>query len=114
MGSHSLLQEIFLIQVLNLGLLHCRWILYHLSRQGKDIALPMQNFVSKVMSLLLNRWSRFVIAFLPKIKCLLVMWLQLPSTEIWEPKKIKSATVSTFSSLICHGVMGLDTMILVI
>ena len=112
MGSHSLLQGIFLIQVLNLGLRHCRWILYRLRHQGKDIALPMQTFVSKVMSLLLNILSRFVVVFLPKSKCLLIVWLQLPSTEIWEPKKIKSATASTFSSLICHGVMGLDTMIL--
>ena len=113
MGSHCLLQGIFLIQVLNLGLLHCRWVLYHLSHQGKAIALAMQTFVSKVMSLLLNRLSGFVIAFLPKSKCLLILWLQLPPTDIWEPKKIKSATVSTFSSSICHGVMGLDTMILV-
>ena len=33
-GCHSLLQRIFLIQELNLNLLHCRWILYHLSHQG--------------------------------------------------------------------------------
>ena len=34
-GCHSLLQGIFLTQGLNLGFLHCRWILYHLSHQGK-------------------------------------------------------------------------------
>ena len=42
---------------------------------GKTIALTKQNFVSKVMSLLFNILSRFVIAFLPKSKCLLISWL---------------------------------------
>ena len=36
-GSHSLLQGVFLTQGLNLGLLHCRWILYHLSHQGSPV-----------------------------------------------------------------------------
>ena len=40
------------------------------------------------------------------------LWLQLPSEVILEPKKIKSATVSTFPPSICHEVMGLDTMTL--
>ena len=56
--------------------------------------------------------SRFVIAFLVRIK-LLISWLQSPSSVILEPKKIKSVTVSTFSPSICHEAMGLDTMILV-
>ena len=34
MGSHSLLQGIFFTQGSNLGLLHCRWILYNLNYQG--------------------------------------------------------------------------------
>ena len=67
-----------------------------------------------VMSLLFNVLSRFVIAFLPRSKCLLISWLQSPSTVILEPKKIKSVTASTFSLSICHEVMGLDAMILVI
>ena len=54
-------------------------------------------FVSKVMSLFFNTLSRFVIAFLPRSKRFLISWLQLPSAVILEPKKIKSATVSTFS-----------------
>ena len=67
----------------------------------------MQIFVSKVMFLLFNILSRFVIAFLPRIKHLLISWLQSLSVVILEPKKIKSVTVSTFSLSICHEVMGL-------
>ena len=43
---------------------------------GKTIALTIWTFVSKVMSLLLNMLSKFVIAFLPKNNCLLISWLQ--------------------------------------
>ena len=60
-----------------------------------------------------NLLSRFVIAFLPRSKGLLILWLQSPSTAILEPKKIKFVTVSTFSPSTCHEVMGLDAMILV-
>ena len=74
---------------------------------GKTIALTIQAFVGKVMSLLFNTLSRFVIAFLPRIKHLLISWLQSLSVVILEPKKIKSVTVSTFSLSICHEVMGL-------
>ena len=80
---------------------------------GKTIALTIQSFVGKVISLLFNMLSRFVIAFLPRSKCLLISWLQLPSAVILEPKKIKSVTVSTFAPSICLEVMGLDAMILV-
>ena len=62
---------------------------------------------------LFNIWSKLVIAFLPRSKCLLVSWLQSPSTVILEPPKIKSITVSIVSLSICHGVMGPDAMILV-
>ena len=65
------------------------------------------------MFLLFNMLSRFVIAFLPKSKCLLISWLQSPHTVLLEPKKIKSATVSIVSPSICHEVMGPDAMILV-
>ena len=61
---------------------------------GKTIALTRRTFVDKVMSLLFNMLSRFVIAFLPRRKCLLVSWLQSPSAVILEPPKIKSVTVS--------------------
>ena len=73
----------------------------------KTIALTGQTFVGKVMSLLFNMLSRFVIAFLPRSKCLLISWLQSPSTVILESSKIKSVTASTFSPSICHEMMGL-------
>ena len=57
--------------------------------------------------------SRFLIAFLPRSKRLLISWLQSPSARILEPEKIKSDTVSIVSPSICHEVMGLDVMILV-
>ena len=66
-----------------------------------------------MISLLFNVLSRFVIAFLPRSKRLLVSWLQSPSAVILEPKKIKSVTASTVSPSICHEVMGPDAMILV-
>ena len=56
---------------------------------GKTIAMTIQTFVHKVMSLLFNTLSRFVIVFLPKSKCLLISWLQSLSTLILEPRKIK-------------------------
>ena len=72
---------------------------------GKTIALSIQTFVSKVMSLLFNTLSRFVIAFLPRSKHLLILWLQSLSMVILEPKKIISVTVSFFPPTICHKVM---------
>ena len=79
---------------------------------GKSIALTRQNFVGK-MFLLFNMLSRLVITFLPRIKHLLISWVQSPSAVILEPRKIKSATVSTVSPSIQHEVMGPDAMILV-
>ena len=79
----------------------------------KTIALTIQTLIGKVMSLLLNMLFRFVIAFLPRRKHLLISSLQSPSTVILEPKRIKSSTVSTFSLSVCHEVMGLDAVILV-
>ena len=80
---------------------------------GKTIALTRQNFVDKVMSLLFNMLSRFVITFLPRSKRLLISRLQSPYAVMLEPKKIKSVTVSIISPSICHEVMELDAMILV-
>ena len=54
---------------------------------------------------------RFLIAFIPRNKCLLISWLQSLSAVILEPKKIKSVTVSIVSPSICHEVMGPDAMI---
>ena len=78
---------------------------------GKTIALTRQTFVGKGMSLLLNMLYRLVITFLPRSKRLLISWLQSPSAVIWEPRKIKSDTVSTFSPFIFHEVMGLEARI---
>ena len=80
---------------------------------GEIIALTRRTFVGKVMSLLFNMLSRLVITFLPRSKRLLISWLQSPSAVILEPRKIKSATVSTVSPSISHKVMGPDAMIFV-
>ena len=80
---------------------------------GKTIALTRWTLVSKVMSLLLNILSSLVITFLQRSKPLLISWLQSPSAVIWEPKKIKSDTVSTVSPSISHEVMGPDAMIFI-
>ena len=80
---------------------------------GKAIALTIQTLVGKVMSLLFNTLSSFVITFLRRSKRLLISWLQSPSAVILEPKKIESVTVSIVSPSICYEVMGLDARILV-
>ena len=80
---------------------------------GKYVAFTIWTFVGRVMSLLYNILSRFVIAILPRSKHLLILWLQSSSALILEPKKMKSDTVSTFSPSICHEVIGLDAMIFV-
>ena len=63
---------------------------------SKTVVLTIWTFVHKVMSLLFKMLSRFVIAFLPRSKCLLILWLQSPSTVIFDPKKIKSAILCIF------------------
>ena len=80
---------------------------------GKTIALTIQTYVGKVMCLVFNMLSMFVIVFLPRSKRLLISWLQSPSAVILEPPKIKSDTVSTVSPSISHEVMGPDAMIFV-
>ena len=78
----------------------------------KIIALTIQTFVSKTMSMLFNSLSRIIIVFLPRSKCLLILWLQLPSVVVLEPKKIKCYCFCFFPFYL-HGVIGLDAMILV-
>ena len=87
------------------------FFMIHLSHRymtsGKTRTLTIQTFVGKVMSLLFNMLSRFVIAFLPRSKHLLISRLQSPSTVgSLDPKKIKFLTVSIVSPSICHEVMG--------
>ena len=80
---------------------------------GKTIALTRWTFVGKVMSLLFNMLSRFVITFLSRSKHLLISWLQSPSPVILEPPEIKSVTVSVVSPSICHEVIRPDAMIFI-
>ena len=77
---------------------------------GKTIALTVWTFVGKVMSLLCNKLSGIVIAFLPRSKCLLISLVRSLSAVILEPKK-KPVTVCIFSLSVCREVMGLDAMI---
>ena len=80
---------------------------------GETIALTIWTFVGKVMSLLLKTLSRFDIAFLPRSKHLLILWLQSPSAVVLELKKIKFVTVSIFSLSICCELTGMEAMIFV-
>ena len=82
---------------------------------GKTIALTRRTFVGQVISLLFNMLSRLLITFHPRSKRLLISWLQSPSTVIWEPRKMKSGTVSTVSCLFamsagtgCHDLSFLN------
>ena len=74
---------------------------------GKTIALTMQTFFGKALSLLFNMLSKFVIALLPKSKHLLISWQQPPSAMILQPRKTKSVTISIVSPSICHEVAEL-------
>ena len=76
---------------------------------GKSIVLTMWTFVSKGMPLLFH--TRFVIAFLPRRKHLLISWLQSLFAVILEPKEIKSVTICILPS-ICYEMMGTDAVIL--
>ena len=89
----------------------------HKKTTVKTKALTRQTFVGKLISLLFNSLSRFVIAFLPRSKCFLISWLQSTFAVILEPKKIKSDTVSTFFPIYlpwkngtgCHDFSFLNT-----
>ena len=98
-------------------ILHSAFFIVQLSHPymttGKTIALTRWTFVGKVMLLLFNMLCRLVITFLPRSKHLLISWLQSPSAVILEPRKLKSAPVSTVSPSVCHELLGPDAMILV-
>ena len=77
---------------------------------GKTIALTRRTFAGQGMSLVFNMLSRFVIAFLPRSKHLLISWLQSPSAVILEPQNTKSYSlivsftdVSRLLLLICNS-----------
>ena len=80
---------------------------------GKKHSFDYMDLCHKLMSLLFNMLSRFVIAFLPRSKRLSISWLQSQSAVILDPKKINSVAVSIVSPSLCHEVMGLVGMILV-
>ena len=77
----------------------------------RTIAWTRWIFVSKVICLLFNMLCRFVLAFLPRSKYLLISWLRSLSIVIWEHRKIKFVTVPTFYPCFGHEVMGMDAMI---
>ena len=83
------------------------WLLENHSFESMDLCQQSNVF------LLFNMLSRIVIVFLTRSKHLLFSWLQSPSAVIWEPRKIKSVTVSTFYPSILNEVMGLDAMIFI-
>ena len=87
-------------------------LLYPYMTTGKTIALTRRTIVDQVMSPLFNMLSRLVIAF-QSSKLLFNFMAEAPSAVTLEPRKIKSATVSTVSPSICHEVMGPDATILV-
>ena len=78
---------------------------------GKTVALTIWTFVGKVISLLFNTLSSFVIAFLPRSKCLLISRLQSSSIVVLEPRKTKSVTIPTFPPFVFQGVLGPDALI---
>ena len=80
---------------------------------GKTIPLTRQSFVGKVMCLLFNILSRFVIAFLPRSKCLFNFMAVVTICSDFGAQKVKSLSVSVVSPSICHEVMGPDATILV-
>ena len=94
-------------------LILCSLTLTSIHDYWKNHSFDIQTFVGKVMSLIFDIVSRFVIVIFPRSKRLLILWLQSPSTLILEPKIIKSDTVSTFFPSICHEVMGPGAMIFV-
>ena len=66
---------------------------------GEIVALTRRAFVSKVMSLLFNILSKFVITFLPRSKHLLISWLQSPSAVIWSTRKLSLSLFPLFLHL---------------
>ena len=101
------------------------WLLAFFIRQlslpymttGKTIALTRWTFFwqSNICALQISAFimlSRFVIGFLPRIKRLLISWLQSPSAVILEPKNINSVSISFVSPSTYCKVMELDAMIL--
>ena len=79
------------------------WSSSHIHTYGKTIALTIRIYVGEVMSLFFNMLSKFVRAFLPRSKCLLISWLQSPSAVILEPNKIKLKQTKTKTKTMACG-----------
>ena len=82
---------------LKASILWCSAFTVQLSQPYATTVKTTWTFLSRVMSLLFNTMSRFVITFLPRSNCLLISWLQSPFAVILDPKKRKSVTTFTFS-----------------
>ena len=80
---------------------------------GKPVALTVWTFVGKMMSLLCNMQSRFVRAFLPRSKFLLILWLQSPSSEIFGAQENKICHCFYFFSICSPWSDGTNAVILV-
>ena len=106
LAVQGILRSLFQNHSLKVSILwHSTFFMVQVSKpcdHWEDQALTIWAFVSRAMSLLFNALSRFVIAFLPRSKCLLISWLQSSSTGILEPKKRKFVKASTFPPSIYH------------
>ena len=98
---------------INSSVLTLLYGLTHNTTTAKTIALTLRTLVGKVLSLLFHTLYRFVRAFFPSSKCLLIPWLPSPPAVILESKNIKSVTASTVSLSTCYEVMGPDAMIFI-
>ena len=110
LAVHGTLKSLLQCHSLKASILWCSaFFMVHLSQlyltMGKTISLTIWTFVNRVISLLFITLSRFVIAFLSRSNCLLISWLQSPSTVILESKKRKPVTASVFSPSIWCEVM---------
>ena len=111
--SNTIIQDNSKASILRRSAFYVVQLFHPYMATGKTIALTRWTFVGNVTPLCFNMLSRFIIAFLPRSKRLLISWQQSPSAVILESKKIKSLVISIVSQFICHEVMGPDAMILV-
>ena len=111
--SNTIIQDNSKASILRRSAFYVVQLFHPYMATGKTIALTGWTFVGKVTPLCFNMLSRFIIAFLPRSKFLLISLMQSPSAVILEPKKRKPNTVSTFSPSMCHEMMALDAMVFI-
>ena len=100
-GVQGTLKSLLQHQNLKASILQCSaffmvWLSHLYMISGQTIALTIQTFVGKMTSLCFKMLSRFVTAFLPNSKSLLILWLDSPSSVILESKKIQCVIAFTF------------------